>query len=217
MIKPHKFLAALIGASITLTACTPKTPATPIPPQTNKPPVKTVLSPQAHTDIITIIRAGDAAMASKNAQGLMDAAHLLAQFGARPLSAHSAADDLVQFWDDEASILQATTARPAYRGRVRGPAYRKHVLAPGGTETLEEIYYASENALLTFDTVSGGSLDVVVSEQISTGAKSADAVCHFSTGAKPVSCQWLPLWTAKYNILITNNTQTAVPYLLVTN
>ena len=81
-------------------------------------------------------------------------------------------------------------------------------------EVLQEIYYASERAELTLKIIDGSALALRVAEQAETAT---DAVCTLSAKIKAASCQWLPLWTAKYDITIVNHGDSPVSYLLVTN
>ncbi|MBL4870166.1 MAG: hypothetical protein JKX72_04355, partial [Robiginitomaculum sp.] len=128
--------------------------------------------------------------------------------------------DLAKEWKQAALALQPNLQDLPFRGRVKGPAYRKKTLAAGETEVLQEIYYASEKAELSLQTLSGQTivghnLELSIIEQTESG--DGEAVCTLSLQAEPATCQWLPLWTAKYNITITNHSQSPVPYLLVTN
>lgn len=170
-----------------------------------------------HMAILEIIENGNKAHSEMNGDGLNDAAGKLRQIGAVPLDENT--PDLAKKWADSAKTLP-TEARdtPPYRGRVKGPAYRKEILAGGAELILEEIYYASEKAELTLKALNGEGLNVVVQIQPQAGkVHTGVPVCTAKANVAPASCGWLPLWTAKYNITITNHGENPVPYVLVTN
>lgn len=174
--------------------------------------------PETHMEILEIIENGNKAKMDLNGNDLNKAAGRLRQIGAVPLDENTS--DLAKEWSDTAKTLPTNVEDSAqYRGRVKGPAYRKEVLAGGEVLVLEEIYYASEKAELTLKTLSGDNLDVVVALQPSKDANTANdtPVCDAHTRTKIAACEWLPLWTAKYNITITNHGENPVPYVLVTN
>jgi len=214
------FGTTLITACI-LSACSPAASSEPNEPRQNITPETQTIS-QSHAAIFEIIEAGNKAKQEKDADGLSDAAHLLTLLGAQPFNADM--PDLAQDWRDTAITLRNTGQDSkknfTVRGRVKGPAYREKILAPGSEEVLQEIYYASERAELTLkvlssgNTVSDGALTLRVAEQ--TG-NTPENVCTLNAKQAAASCQWLPLWTAKYNITIVNHGDSPVSYLLVTN
>ncbi len=188
---------------------------------TSSPSLSPVVTlPETHEILLGIIQVGDKAKLDKDAQAMADAALALTQIGAKPLG--DSAPDLAKEWKDAALAIEPSLQDIAFRGRVKGPAYRKKVLAAGATEVLQEIYYASEKAELSLQTlsgqtVSGQALELNIVEQAENVTGSIEAVCTLKLSAEPATCQWLPLWTAKYNITITNHSKSPVPYLLVTN
>lgn len=215
MTKTYIHFATLL-AVLALTACSPAA---------NDPNTDTQIKvsassalPQTHANLFQIIRSGDNAKSASDANAMADAARALTQIGAKPLGDHT--PDLAKEWKQAALALEPNLQDLPFRGRVKGPAYRKKTLAAGATEVLQEIYYASEKAKLSLQTLSGQTieghnLELSIIEQTESG--DGEAVCTLSLHAEPATCQWLPLWTAKYNITITNHSQSPVPYLLVTN
>lgn len=199
-----------IGLALVLSACSPAANSEQATPK--KQTTSQISMSQSHADILQIIEAGHTAKKNMDANAMTDAARLLTRLGAQPFNKDM--PDLAKDWRTTANTLQGTKNDPAYRGRVRGPAYREMVLAPGGEEVLQEIYYASERAELTLKIIDGSALALRVAEQAETAT---DAVCTLSAKIKAASCQWLPLWTAKYDITIVNHGDSPVSYLLVTN
>ncbi len=207
-------ITAGLGIALSVSACQPDHK------QTQNVEVANAPLPQIHARLLDIIQTGDQAKIEKNATAMAEAALALSRIGAKPLGENT--PDLAQEWKAAATALQPGLQEVAYRGRVKGPAYRKKILAAGATEILQEIYYASEKAELSLQTLSGKtisdqSLELSIVEQAGNVMGKAEAVCTLKLNAEPASCQWLPLWTAKYNITITNHGKSPVPYLLVTN
>ena len=90
-------------------------------------------------------------------------------------------------------------------------AYREHQLAPGETETLREVFYAAEKANLSLDPRNSFFM-------LSVNEVGEDkAVCDFSKTSEIISCEWMPIYTATYNITVTNMGNAPVSYLLVSN
>ncbi len=208
MLQNVFILITVLGLGLGLPSCAPANSA----PQ-NQAPAQTL--PATHAAILEIIQTGDKANTNKDAQALSRAATLLTQIGAKPMDGNT--PDLAKKWEGIAQSLEPTPKEPPFRGRTKGPAYHQKILAGGAQEILEEVYYASEKAELTLKILSGGKLDLVVREQSAEITEPIDAVCTLNAKANTTSCQWLPLWTAKYNITIVNHSQEPVPYLLVTN
>ena len=156
-----------------------------------------------------------------------DAALALSQIGAKPLR-DDTAPDLAKQWRAAARAIEPSLQKAgediAFRGRVKGPAYRKKVLAAGATEAFARNLLRFREGRTEFansflgQTVSGQNLVLNIVEQAENVAgKYGNRLCTLKLSAEPATCQWLPLWTAKYNITITNHGNSPVPYLLVTN
>ena len=168
-----------------------------------------------HLAILEIIEDGNAAAKNADTEKLKTASSNLMRLGAHPLQAGAA--DLAANWLHLAQLNTDTAITPPIRGRVKGPAYRQDNLMPGARETFFEVYYATETAELTLKVSEGADLVLKIYEQAKDSAKPADLVCYIKAGAKPVTCKWTPLWTAKYAIEILNHGSAQTSYLLVTN
>lgn len=207
-------ITAAVSAGLALSACNQNQP------QTETAKAAPANLPETHTALLDIIQTGDKAKLEQDAKAMADAAFALSQIGAKPLGEN--APDLAKEWKDAAFKISPDLQEINFRGRVKGPAYRKKTLDAGATEILQEIYYASEKAELSLQTlsgktISGQSLELSIVEQAENVTGGTEAVCKLKLNAEPITCQWLPLWTAKYNITITNHGKSSVPYLLVTN
>ena len=211
----------IFTTALILSACSPAVNSEPATSQ-HPPTTQASYISQSHAEILDIIEAGNKAKKDMDAEALTNAAQFLTRLGAQPFNTDM--QDLAQDWINTANELQGDKKNPVYRGRVRGPAYREKTLAPGAKEVLQEIYYASERAEITLKILGDGNqlptanLALQVAEQTDT---SQEDVCTLNTQKNKTqtasSCQWLPLWTAKYNITIVNHGDSPVSYLLVTN
>ena len=165
----------------------------------------------AHQRVIALIIAGEDARESNDVQVLLQTAQTLRDIGAHPVTG---TEDLAKNWTVAAETMRTDEAStPPFRGRVSGPAYKKEDLLPAGSDTIEDIYYAAEQAELTLETLRGERLTWSVYE-----ADNADApICQSKGETRQQACRFTPLWTAKYEIRITNDSAQDASYLFITN
>jgi len=167
--------------------------------------------PQTHKRVIELIKTGEAARAKQDVQTLLQTAQTLREMGAQPVTG---TEDLAKNWTVMAESMQTDkSALPPFRGRIKGPAYRKDSLAPTATETIEDIYYAAEQAQLTLEPMSGAKLSWSIFEADTPN----DPVCQSQPDAGTQTCRFTPLWTAKYKIRIVNESGQNASYLFITN
>lgn len=116
-------------------------------------------------------------------------------------------------WQEKALLLKPELVDDIlpFRGRVKGPAYQEQELAPGETETLREVFYAAEKANISLDP-RRLPLTLGVSE-----AGETKPVCNFANTSEIISCEWVPIFTAPFNITVTNMGDTPATYLLISN
>jgi hypothetical protein len=76
---------------------------------------------------------------ASSAQDLMSSASLLKLAGARPIAN---TPNLADEWAAKAAVISPDIANqhPPFRGRVKGPAYRKYSLAPNTSERFDEVF-----------------------------------------------------------------------------
>lgn len=172
--------------------------------------------PSAHAAVYSAFDLAETAAMDKDGAGLLKAAQQLDALGARPLGT---VDDAAKNWTLMARSMGPSGDKAAlpFRGRVKGPAYRQQVIAPGETDSLSEIYYAAETAHLSLKTAAKdgaiGTLTWVITET-DGGAK---PICEHAVKGAPQSCKFTPLWTGQYSIKMTNTSEHEMTYLFVTN
>lgn len=146
-----------------------------------------------------ILAEADAAQDQPQRLGALIAA--LDTMGARPAADQA---DPVAPWR-----LRAQMPRTApYRGRVLGPAYRAGTLDPGGSVRLPQLFDGGRAARVAVATRGQAALDLIV---LDTEAR---PVCP--PGRTPSrECNWTPLFSSRFEIVLTNASGTAATYYLV--
>ncbi len=142
------------------------------------------------------------------AQGLQDQPKRLGTtlarldaLGARPLEA--AADPVAQ-WRAQA-VMPKT---PPYRGRVLGPAYKAGMLNPGDTVRLPQLFDGGRAARVAVATADKAPLDFTVLD------REAKPVCP-PAKARSKECSWTPLFSGRFEIVLSNSSANAAGYYLV--
>lgn len=204
------------AAAFIVAACTPadtgQTKALPLENKTDTAVKSDIATPEHHARIIDFITQGDQALQAGDGAALRKAAQGLQILGASPLNGR---EDLAKNWLVTAQTISADEGfkTAPYRGRIKGPAYRKQSLAAGEQDVIEDVYYAAEAAQMTLKSLDGPKLYWEIIEAQSD----SKPVCAGQTLDKPQSCRFTPLWTAKYNIRISNISGQDTTYLFITN
>lgn len=143
-----------------------------------------------------------------SAENLMSSAQTLKYLGAVPLAD---TPNMIEEWTTRALAIQADIGEqyPPLRGRVKGPAYRKHLLAANTSERFNEVYYASELAQITMLTEQAG-LELTIS-------LNNKSVCKLESSKNIKHCSWMPLYTAPHELIISNNNALPTSYIIVSN
>jgi hypothetical protein len=108
--------------------------------------------------------------------------------------------------DPRAAWRKAARVEPEsdYRGRVLGPAYSRGWIAPGQTARIDQQFLAGQRATVAVSST-GGTLALNVTDP------DRAPVCR----AQPRSCAWLPLYTQRYTITLSNRGPDRLRYYLV--
>jgi hypothetical protein len=130
-----------------------------------------------------------------SARRLHAAGATLAAIGARPIET----EDLALAWQ------QGAPAVPL-RGRALGPAYRRMLIEPRGSLRLEQTFLAGQRAQIEIVAWDHASFQLEVRDD------EGKAVCMISRVAK---CKWLPAWTTRYQVHLSNPGARAGTYFLV--
>lgn len=121
--------------------------------------------------------------------------------GARPLDA--GADPVAQ-WRAQAVMPNM----PPYRGRVLGPAYKAGMLNPGDTVRLPQLFDGGRAARVAVATADKAPLDFTVLD------REAKPVCP-PAKARSKECSWTPLFSGRFEIVLSNSSANAAGYYLV--
>lgn len=96
---------------------------------------------------------------------------------------------------------------PPLRGRTLGPGFRKGTLAAGSEFVIEQTFLSGQKASVALSTPDGARLGLQV---IDSAAK---PVCQ--SAAKTPACEWIPIFTQRHVIRLTNPGRREVRFYLV--
>jgi hypothetical protein len=164
-------------------------------------PVRVVLnsSTEPAEAVATLLAEADAAQGDPQQLGAILAA--LDTFGARPIAGEQ---DPVAAWRSKAEMPRI----PPYRGRVLGPAYKAGMLNPGATVRLPQLFDGGRSARVAVATPGQAGLDFTVLDG------EAKPVCP-PAKARSRECMWTPLFSGRFEIVLTNPSSSAAGYYLV--
>lgn len=167
---------------------------------------RTVPPPETDNPAATVARLlaqADAAQATPERLGKLVAA--LDALGARPLAPPAdTATDPVARWRQAARMAPA----PPYRGRVLGPAYKAGKLDPGATVRLPQLFDGGRAARVAVATPDRGPLDFMVLD------REEKPVCP-PARSRNRECSWTPLFSGRFEIVVSNASGSAAGYYLV--
>lgn len=164
-------------------------------------PVRVALTSTAERAeaVATLLAEADQAQGDPQKLGVILAA--LDTFGARPIAGEQ---DPVAAWRNKAEMPKT----PPYRGRVLGPAYKAGMLTPGATVRLPQLFDGGRSARVAVATPGQASLDFTVLDG------EAKPVCP-PAKARSRECMWTPLFSGRFEIVLTNSSSNAAGYYLV--
>lgn len=168
---------------------------------TREVPVRVVLSGTAEPAeaVASLLADAEAAQGEPERLGAILAA--LDAFGARPMAGEA---DPVVAWRSRAELPKT----PPYRGRVLGPAYKAGMLNPGATVRLPQLFDGGRSARVAVATPGQAGLDFTVLDG------EAKPVCP-PAKARTRECMWTPLFSGRFEIVLTNPSNNAAGYYLV--
>jgi hypothetical protein len=149
--------------------------------------------------VAQLLAQADAAQGEPQRLGTLIAA--LDAMGAKPQE--GSADPVAQ-WRTQAEMPD----RPPYRGRVLGPAYRAGKLNPGTTVRLPQLFDGGRAARVAVATPDQAPLDFTVLD------REAKPVCP-PAKARSRECSWTPLFSGRFEIVLSNTSSNAAGYYLV--
>ncbi len=149
--------------------------------------------------VATLLAEADSSQGDPQKLGMILAA--LDSFGARAMPGEP---DPVANWRARA-VMPDT---PPYRGRVLGPAYKAGMLNPGATVRLPQLFDGGRSARVSVATPGQAALDFTVLDG------EARPVCP-PAKARTRECMWTPLFSGRFEIVLTNPSSKAAGYYLV--
>lgn len=155
------------------------------------------------------IAQGEAALQSNQTDSLMRAAQILTAVGARP--ADESAENLADTWAQIASRQDPLLVVPIYRGRLLGPAYKSGTISGNGSIVIEQLFLAGKKATVALVPAASSNLTIHVKNG------SGEPVCVKPEIKGKASCQWLPIFTDRFEIRVQNGSQTNAKYHLILN
>jgi len=99
-------------------------------------------------------------------------------------------------------------AGEVFRGRALGPGYRRAQLAAGERLVIDQIFYAGERAEMAAQTRGGQPVALAVAN------RQAEKVCEAQLTPN-ARCRWLPIFTERFSITLTNRGTTPASVYLV--
>ncbi|MGV3510474.1 MAG: hypothetical protein ACO1OX_00585 [Novosphingobium sp.] len=187
---------AVFGVAFALTGCA----AGPQRAEREAPVRVALTSTMAPAEAVaTLLAQADSAQGDPERLGTIIAA--LDTFGPRTLPGTA---DVVAEWRTKAAMPKT----PPYRGRVLGPAYKAGMLNPGATVRLPQLFDGGRSARVAIATPGQAPLDFTVLDG------EAKPVCP-PAKARTRECMWTPLFSGRFEIVLTNPSSNAAGYYLV--
>lgn len=149
--------------------------------------------------VAQLLAQADAAQGQPQRLGTLIAT--LDAMGAKPLE--GSADPVAQ-WRAQAEMPNS----PPYRGRVLGPAYKAGKLNPGATVRLPQLFDGGRAARVAVATPDKAPLDFTVLD------REAKPVCP-PAKARSRECSWTPLFSGRFEIVLSNTSSNEAGYYLV--
>ncbi|WP_062344354.1 hypothetical protein [Novosphingobium sp. CCH12-A3] len=164
-------------------------------------PVRVVLTNSSGPTeaVATLLAEADSSQGDPQKLGMILAA--LDSFGARAMPGEP---DPVANWRARA-VMPDT---PPYRGRVLGPAYKAGMLNPGATVRLPQLFDGGRSARVSVATPGQAALDFTVLDGEARPV-------YPPAKARTRECMWTPLFSGRFEIVLTNPSSNAAGYYLV--
>jgi hypothetical protein len=166
------------------------------------------IAPEPIDTVSAILAAGAAAETARDGKALLAAADALDAAGAKPVVGTEAMSD---HWRALARRLGVRVRTIPYRGRALGPAYRSGSIAAGDVLRTEQVFLAGHKAVVALVPQSSRALDlrIIGDDQASLCARAAEP--------PRATCAWLPIFTTRVEIRVTNRGPVTTRYFLVSN
>jgi hypothetical protein len=164
-------------------------------------------SPNPVNDVSLAVTEGLAAEQANDGRAMLAAARRLEALGARAATPDG---DLAIRWRRLARARGVIDKEPPVRGRALGPAYRRGALQPGQRLSTQQVFLAGQKAEVALVPEPGRRLAIRV-------AGGDRQICDRAATAPRVTCSWLPVFTHRVEIRISNPGPRPATYYLVSN
>lgn len=164
-------------------------------------------TPREHGEVLALLDSGETALANGDGPALREAVNAWFALGVRDID--GALSPPPDRWLNAAAPPSA--GEPPVRGAVRGPGVRQGALNAGEAVQFTRAFYAGRVSRITLRAESGAAMTLAIRE------KDGPLVCEHVARARPVTCEWTPVWTSDYLIEVRNLADDAARYSLVTN
>jgi hypothetical protein len=145
------------------------------------------------------LRSGSAAEAAHDRARLGAAVRQLETSGAHPVDG---GDDPVKSWRARAGVANG----PTYRDRALGPAYRHIALARAATIHFEQVFLAGQRARIAVVPMRRAAARLQIQDD------DGHQVC---AAASAGGCDWVPVFTTRFQVDVVNTGPQAAEYIVV--
>lgn len=151
---------------------------------------------------------GEQAERSRDPRAMIEAARALELLGAKPVEG---GEDAASRWRDLARAGGVEAPPSVYRGRALGPAYRQGILAPRAVLATEQVFLAGQKAMVSVVPEAGRMLAMRIA------APGQASICAQDVAPPRAVCSWLPVFTRRVEIRLSNPDDRPSRYYLVSN
>lgn len=152
-------------------------------------------APDAFDRVVASLVSGSMAERSGRADTMLAAATTLIQEGAKPLGD---SPDVALRWQNRGRSAggKSRATEAAYRNRALGAGYRMIALPAGATMQFDQTFLAGQRARVAIVPLTKGEFGLSVRDD------QGQSVC--GRPADTSQCDWVPNWTTRYEILLSN-------------
>ncbi|WP_379548888.1 hypothetical protein ACFCW2_06890 [Qipengyuania sp. DSG2-2] len=146
----------------------------------------------------------------------LDGVRALRSAGARQSEdAPDEAASLETRWLAAARALDPSANIPPMRGRVLGPSYQRGTVAAGSAKVTTQLYLAGKKAKVAL----AGQGPAAARSGLRLEIRQSDGkpVCLRPSGSGKTGCEWIPLFSGRYEITVANSGSQPVQFTLVSN
>ncbi len=118
-------------------------------------------------------------------------------------------------WLAAARALDPSASIPPMRGRVLGPSYQRGTVAAGSAKVTTQLYLAGKKAKVAL----AGQGPAAARSGLRLEIRQSDGkpVCLRPSGSGKTGCEWIPLFSGRYEITVANSGPEPVQFTLVSN